>query len=106
TQGKLKPDIPLYAGGEDTFCHRVVVTPAGSVDYGMLDRTALEARGIKVVLAKQPAAVAGHAFVTGEIARVTDFEKPPAAARLMAVHMAMPKTLVMPSTGTRIVFGA
>ncbi len=86
-QGKLKPGIPLYAGGEDTFCHRVVVTPGGSVDYGTLDRSALEGRGIKVVLAKQPAAVAGHAFVTGQIARVTDFEKPPAAARLMAGPM-------------------
>ncbi len=47
----------------------------------------LEARGLKVVLAKQPAVVAGHAFVTGEIARVTDFEKPPAAARLIAGPM-------------------
>ena len=25
---------------------------------------------------------------------------------IMAVHVAMPKTLVMPSTGTRVVFGA
>ena len=87
TQGKLKPGITLYAGGEDTFCHRVVVTPAGSIDYGTLDRPALEARGLKVVFAKQPAAVAGHAFVTGQIARITDFEKPPAAARLMTGPM-------------------
>ena len=87
TQGKLKPGITLYAGGEDTFCHRVVATPAGSIDYGTLDRPALEARGLKVVLAKQPATVAGHAFVTGEIARVTDFEKPPASARLVAGPM-------------------
>jgi 7,8-dihydropterin-6-yl-methyl-4-(beta-D-ribofuranosyl)aminobenzene 5'-phosphate synthase len=86
-QGKFKPGITLYAGGDDTFCHRVVVTPEGSVDYGTLDRPALEARGLKVVLAKQPAVVAGHAFVTGEIARVTDFEKPPAAARLVAGPM-------------------
>jgi len=75
-QGKLKPGVTLYAGGEDTFCHRVVVTPAGSVDYGTLDRSTLEARGLKVVLAKQPAVVTGHAFVTGEIARVTDFAGP------------------------------
>src|SRR5947208_9657653 len=87
TQGRLKPGITLYAGGEDTFCHRVVVTPAGSVDYGTLDRPTLEARGLNVVLAKQQAVVAGHAFVTGEIARVTDFEKPPAAARLVAGPM-------------------
>src|SRR5439155_1246 len=85
--GKLKPGVTLYAGGEDTFCHRIVVTPAGSVDYGTLDRSTLEARGLKVVLAKQPAVVTGHAFVTGEIARVTDFEKPPAAARLVAGPM-------------------
>jgi 7,8-dihydropterin-6-yl-methyl-4-(beta-D-ribofuranosyl)aminobenzene 5'-phosphate synthase len=87
TQGKWKPGITLYAGGEDTFCHRVVATPGGTIDQGMLDRSALEARGLKVVLTKQPAAVAGHAFVTGQIPRVTDFEKPPAAARLMAGPM-------------------
>jgi 7,8-dihydropterin-6-yl-methyl-4-(beta-D-ribofuranosyl)aminobenzene 5'-phosphate synthase len=87
TQGKLKPGITLYAGGDDTFCHRVVVTPAGSIDYGTLDRPALEARGLKVVLAKQPTVVAGHAFVTGEIPRITDFETPPAAARLVAGPM-------------------
>jgi 7,8-dihydropterin-6-yl-methyl-4-(beta-D-ribofuranosyl)aminobenzene 5'-phosphate synthase len=87
TQGKLKPGITLYAGGEDTFCQRVVVTPAGSIDQGALDRPALEARGIKVVLVKQPAVVAGHAFVTGQIPRVTDFETPPPAARLMAGPM-------------------
>lgn len=87
TQGKLKPSITLYAGGEDTFCHRVVVTPTRTVDQGFLDRAALEARGLKVVLSKQPAVVAGHAFVTGQIPRLTDFEKPPAAARLMAGPM-------------------
>ena len=87
TQGKWKPGITLYAGGEDTFCHRIVVTPAGNNDQGALDRPALEARGLKVVLAKQPGVVAGHAFVTGQIPRVTDFETPPAAARLMAGPM-------------------
>ena len=86
-QGKWKTGLTLYAGGEDTFCHRVVVTPGGTVDQGALDRPALEARGIKVVLARQPVAVVGHAFVTGQIPRVTDFEKPPAAARLMAGPM-------------------
>lgn len=40
-----------------------------------------------MVLAKQPAAVAGHAFVSGQIARTTDFEKPPAAAKLTAGPM-------------------
>jgi len=85
TEGRLKPGLTLYAGGEDTFCHRVVAMPdGGRIDQGRLDRPALEARGLRVVLAKQPVVVTGHAFVSGQIPRVTDFEKPPAAARLVA----------------------
>lgn len=84
-QGKFKPGISLYAGGEDTFCHRVIVTPAGTtLEGGQLDGPALEARGLKVVFAKQPTTVAGQAFTSGQIPRLTDFEKPPAAARLVA----------------------
>jgi 7,8-dihydropterin-6-yl-methyl-4-(beta-D-ribofuranosyl)aminobenzene 5'-phosphate synthase len=87
-QGKWRPGLTLYAGGEDTFCNRVVLTPAGgTLDQGRLDREALEARGIRVVLAKQPTVIAGHAFTSGQIARVTDFEQPPAAARLVAGAM-------------------
>jgi 7,8-dihydropterin-6-yl-methyl-4-(beta-D-ribofuranosyl)aminobenzene 5'-phosphate synthase len=83
-RGKFKPGLTVYAGGEDTFCHRVVVMSAGIIDQGALDRPALEARGLRVVLAKQPAVVSGQAFTSGQIARVTDFERPPAAARLRA----------------------
>ena len=86
-QGVIKPGLMLYAGGEDTFCQRFLVTPAGTVDSGQLDRPALEARGLKVVLAKQPTVVVGHAVTTGQIDRVTDFEKPPASARLLAEPM-------------------
>lgn len=84
-QGRMKPDLTLYAGGEDTFCHRWVVTPDGQKrDFGQLNRTELEAQGLKVVLAKEPTVVAGHAVTSGQIPRLTDFEKPPAAARLEA----------------------
>ena len=87
-QGKTKPGLTLYAGGEDTFCHRMVMTPTGStVDFGTLDRSGLEGRGLNVMLAKQPTVVAGHGFTTGQIPRLTDFEKPPAAARLVAGPM-------------------
>ena len=87
-QGKLKAGLTLYAGGEDTFCHRVLVTPdGGTVRMGRLDREALEARGLRIALAKTPAVVAGHAFTSGQIPRITDFERPPAAARLMAGAM-------------------
>jgi 7,8-dihydropterin-6-yl-methyl-4-(beta-D-ribofuranosyl)aminobenzene 5'-phosphate synthase len=83
-QGRARAGLTVYAGGEDTFCHRVVMGPAGTIDQGQLDRAALEARGLAVVLARQPTVVAGHAFTTGQIPRVTDFERPPAAARLEA----------------------
>ena len=86
-QGKLKPGLTLYAGGEDTFCHRVVATPSGNVDQGQLDQAALQARGLKVMLVKQPTVVVGQAFTSGQIPRLTDFEKPPAAARLVAGPM-------------------
>jgi 7,8-dihydropterin-6-yl-methyl-4-(beta-D-ribofuranosyl)aminobenzene 5'-phosphate synthase len=86
-QGKLKPGLTLYAGGEDTFCRRVIVTPGGPVDGGQLDRGGLEARGLQVALSKQPTVVAGHGFSSGQIPRLTDFEKPPAAARLAAGPM-------------------
>jgi len=87
-QGKLKPGLALYAGGEDTFCHRVSVAPSGATtDGGQLERGALEGRGINVVLAKQPTVVAGQAFTSGQIQRTIDFEKAPAAARLMAGPM-------------------
>jgi 7,8-dihydropterin-6-yl-methyl-4-(beta-D-ribofuranosyl)aminobenzene 5'-phosphate synthase len=84
-QGRLKPGLTLYAGGQDTFCHRWVVQPDGQkLDYGVLDRAELEARGMKVVLAEQPTMVAGHAITSGHIARLTDFEMSPPAARLEA----------------------
>ncbi|HEY7039753.1 MAG TPA: MBL fold metallo-hydrolase [Methylomirabilota bacterium] len=87
-QGRFKPGLTLYAGGEDTFCHRVIMTPAGTrIEFGQLDRGALEATGLKVELTRQPAPIAGHAFSSGQIPRLTDFEKPPAAFRLVAGPM-------------------
>ena len=87
-QGRFKPGLTLYAGGEDTFCHRVIMTPAGTrIEFGQLERGALEAAGLKVELARQPATIAGHAFTSGQIPRLTDFEKPPAAFRLVAGPM-------------------
>jgi 7,8-dihydropterin-6-yl-methyl-4-(beta-D-ribofuranosyl)aminobenzene 5'-phosphate synthase len=86
-KGKLKPGLTVYAGGEDTFCQRVVLTPDGRRDQGRLDLAALEADGVKVAIARQPTVVAGQAFTSGQIPRLTDFERPPAAARLIAGPM-------------------
>ncbi|MEX2145829.1 MAG: MBL fold metallo-hydrolase [Candidatus Rokuibacteriota bacterium] len=81
-QGRLKPGLAVYAGGDDTFCRRMVVTPTATVDQGSLDRAALEAGGLIVVFARRSTVVAGHAVTTGQIERVTSFETPPPGARL------------------------
>jgi 7,8-dihydropterin-6-yl-methyl-4-(beta-D-ribofuranosyl)aminobenzene 5'-phosphate synthase len=79
------PGLTLYAGGEDTFCHRWTLMPDGQrSDLGQLQRAELEAQGIKVVLAKEPTVVAGHAVTSGQIPRLIDFEKPLPSARLEA----------------------
>src|SRR5580704_18975882 len=70
----LPRDIGLYAGGEDNFCHRVL--PTGTVgmfsDFGYLDRRALAARNVSVVLCETPTVIGGHAFTTGQVKRRTD----------------------------------
>lgn len=67
----LSPDLKLYAGGEDNFCHRL--SPSGVqgqfTDFGQLDRRELAARRIATVLCEAPTVVAGHAFTTGPIQR-------------------------------------
>ncbi|MFC3694736.1 MBL fold metallo-hydrolase [Chenggangzhangella methanolivorans] len=68
---ELAPDVKLYAGGEDNFCHRV--SPSGVqgqfTDFGQLDRRELAARQITTVLCETPTVVADHAFTTGQIKR-------------------------------------
>ncbi|HEY1544543.1 MAG TPA: MBL fold metallo-hydrolase [Xanthobacteraceae bacterium] len=70
----LPADVKLYAGGEDNFCHRVqgTGTPGVFSDFGYLDRNALAARKIGVVLCENPTVIGGHAFTTGMIKRRTD----------------------------------
>jgi 7,8-dihydropterin-6-yl-methyl-4-(beta-D-ribofuranosyl)aminobenzene 5'-phosphate synthase len=73
-RGVLPADLKLYAGGEDNFCHRVIPTgtPGEFSDFGYLDRRALAARNVGVVLCESPTVIAGHAFTTGQIKRRTD----------------------------------
>jgi 7,8-dihydropterin-6-yl-methyl-4-(beta-D-ribofuranosyl)aminobenzene 5'-phosphate synthase len=73
-RGALPADVKLFAGGEDNFCHRVQPTgkPGEFSDFGYLDRNALAARKVGVVLCETPTVIAGHAFTTGQIKRVTD----------------------------------
>ena len=67
----LKRNIPFYVGGEDTFCIRK--NPGGN--FGALDRKAILDAELTLMMASEPAIVAGHAFTTGRIGQ-TSFEKP------------------------------
>lgn len=74
-RAKMRGDLPLYVGGENTFCYRWVVPPGGQPQsFGVLDRRDLAAANVRVVLGDKPAVIAGHGFTTGVIAR-TSFEK-------------------------------
>ena len=75
--------IPLYVGGEDTFCRRWTVDARGQrVRSEQLARSGVEARGLRVIVAKEPTVVGGHLMLSGQIPRVTDFETGLANARV------------------------
>jgi 7,8-dihydropterin-6-yl-methyl-4-(beta-D-ribofuranosyl)aminobenzene 5'-phosphate synthase len=65
---RLKPGLPLFVGGEDCFCQRQ--TPSGA-DFGVLDRPALLAAGLRLMMAEGPAMVADHAVTSGQIPKTT-----------------------------------
>lgn len=66
----LPPELKLYAGGEDNFCHRYAGGPQAQLtDFGVLDRRELAAHKVATVLCETPTVVEGHAFTTGKIKR-------------------------------------
>ena len=67
----LPADVKLYAGGEDNFCHRVSATPTPGQygEFGTLDRKAIVAQKVNVVLCETPTVIQDHAFTTGKITR-------------------------------------
>lgn len=73
-QGRLKPGIPLFVGGEECFCARQWTAPPLPGDFGVLDRPAIERNAIRITVAQGPALVAEHAFTTGQVPQ-TSFEK-------------------------------
>jgi len=72
--GKLKPKLPIYIGGEEAFCSREWTGPPVRGDFGALDRKALEDAHLTVTYAEGPALIADHGFTTGHIDQ-TSFEK-------------------------------
>ncbi len=81
-RAQMRRDLPLYLGGEDTFCHRWAELPTGQRLYaGALDRRDLKAASVRLVQIEKPVAIEGHAFSTGPIPRVT-FEQPAPATKV------------------------
>jgi len=77
----IKSGIPLYVG-EEAFSRRYAKLPpvygpaAGLNDLGQLNRDDLESlKMVKVVEIKEPTAIVPGAYLTGNIERVTDYEK-------------------------------
>jgi 7,8-dihydropterin-6-yl-methyl-4-(beta-D-ribofuranosyl)aminobenzene 5'-phosphate synthase len=59
--------LPLFVGGEETFCERVAMIGNPPPIMGGLDRTELARAGFTAQMAPEPQTVAGHAFTTGLI---------------------------------------
>ena len=80
-RARLKPQLPFYLGGEECFCARETGPADKPRNFGVLDRRAIAAAGLKVLFADRPSLVADHAFTTGWIDQVS-FERPAQPSRM------------------------
>lgn len=78
---KIRKGIPLYVG-EETFSQRFAKLPAGPfevsglIDLEQLRRDEIESLGtVKIVEVKDPTLIVPGAYLTGNIERVTEYEK-------------------------------
>ena len=87
SNGKLKPKLPIFVGGEEAFCSREWTAAPVHADFGALDRKPLEDANLTVTYAEGPALVADHGFTTGHIDQ-TSFEKilSPSAMKIGVEH--------------------
>jgi 7,8-dihydropterin-6-yl-methyl-4-(beta-D-ribofuranosyl)aminobenzene 5'-phosphate synthase len=74
SEGRLKPGLPFFVGGEECFCARTWTAPPVQGNFGVVDRQALERAKLMVTTAPAPSLVADHAFTTGQVPQMT-FEK-------------------------------
>jgi 7,8-dihydropterin-6-yl-methyl-4-(beta-D-ribofuranosyl)aminobenzene 5'-phosphate synthase len=72
--GSLKPNLPLFVGGEEAFCARQWTGPPVKGDFGAIDRASIEAAKLALTYAEGPSLVADHGFTAGQIG-ATSFEK-------------------------------
>ena len=77
-QSRIAGGTPFYVG-EEAFAQRFALRPGAKepTDLGQLKKEDLEAFGVKVVEVKNPAEIVPGAYFTGNIERVTAYEKVP-----------------------------
>ncbi|GAC1499274.1 MAG: MBL fold metallo-hydrolase [Vulcanimicrobiaceae bacterium] len=73
-KASFKRGLPLYVGGEECFCARTWTGAPVQGNFGVLDRPAIAASGIRIVSAEKPTRIADLALTTGQIAS-TSFER-------------------------------
>jgi 7,8-dihydropterin-6-yl-methyl-4-(beta-D-ribofuranosyl)aminobenzene 5'-phosphate synthase len=77
-QSRIKRNTPFYVG-EEAFNRRYSLRPgaAEAVDLGQLKKEDIERFGLEVIEIKKPTEVMPGAYFTGNIERVTDYERVP-----------------------------
>jgi len=77
-QSKIAGGTPFYVGDE-AFARRYSLRPGGTeaMDLGQLKKEDIEALGLKVVEVKDPVQIIPGAYISGNIDRVTAYEKVP-----------------------------
>jgi 7,8-dihydropterin-6-yl-methyl-4-(beta-D-ribofuranosyl)aminobenzene 5'-phosphate synthase len=77
-QSRIAGGTPFYVG-EEAFAHRYSLRPGTTeaADLGQLKKEDIEALGLKVVEVKNPVQIIPGAYFTGNIERVTTYEKVP-----------------------------
>lgn len=82
-QSRIAGGTPFYVG-EEAFAHRYVLRPGATelTDYGQLKKEDIEALGLKVMEAKTPVEIVPGAYFTGNIERVTSYEKVPTSFQI------------------------
>jgi len=77
-QSRIAGGAPFYVG-EEAFAHRYSIRPGRTEpdDLGQLKKEDVETLGLKVVEVKNPMQIIPGAYLTGNIERVTTYEKVP-----------------------------
>lgn len=77
-QSRIAGGTPFYVG-EEAFARRYLLRPGATdpMDLGQLKKEDIEALGLKVVEVKTPLEIVPGAYFTGNIERVTAYEKAP-----------------------------